>query len=672
MNVKIWQKSYAWGYDYAEDFVLFDCVLLNLGPYELKNVYIGIYMDYDIGKQYRYVGGDDICGFIRTVPSRYIPGLIDTINVAWAADNDGDPDPISGQYAGYFSPTSAVGVRLLRTPSDRLKFNFNWWASDYRADQDWGPRRTGTADDPFRSFSGYMGTPVGDMNKYYMMAHEEFDYNQSETYIDHTVDGWLPPPDNAYGISNGADIKTLVSFGPFNLKRGEVAPFTYAVVAGQDFHNSKNIYPFLDLGLNALWSEWIFDNPGVDTDGDGFRGKYHVFCKDSVLVRIDTLIRPPYDTLYDTVYGCLYGDTVWYTGDGIPDFKGAAPPPAPKFKLAPRIAPDNSGEINIRWNGYVSETSLDQFSHQPDFEGYRVYISMTGRVYDFTLVTSYDIDDYDRWEYDSDYGGWVVKNPPYKLRLLKQMYGDDFDWSLYFNSDHPFVFYNPFTRKYEKYFFTKHDWNESEVHDSLKIHKIFPDQPYPSTMNLDSARMFYPNEVTEDGQLKYFEYEYTLINLLPSQPYYVSVAAFDQGFPAKKLRSLETDPSLSAQREFAQNSSELVKKEGLKVIVYPNPYRIDGNYRERFEGWENPNLSVERSRAINFTNLPNKCTIRIFSIDGDLIRTINHDFPPGSPGSMHDTWDLISRNTMSVTSGIYYFSVESEMGNQIGKFVIIK
>ena len=116
----------------------------------------------------------------------------------------------------------------------------------------------------------------------------------------------------------------------------------------------------------------------------------------------------------------------------------------------------------------------------------------------------------------------------------------------------------------------------------------------------------------------------------------------------------------------------LVEEKDLKVVVYPNPYRIDANYRDRFEGWENPELPAERSRAIHFANLPHKCTIRIFSLDGDLIREINHDYAKGAPGSMHEVWDMISRNTMTITSGIYYYSVDSERGNQIGKLVIIK
>jgi len=64
--------------------------------------------------------------------------------------------------------------------------------------------------------------------------------------------------------------------------------------------------------------------------------------------------------------------------------------------------------------------------------------------------------------------------------------------------------------------------------------------------------------------------------------------------------------------------------------------------------------------------------IEIAKADGDFIDEILHDFDENSPGSMHATWDLISRNKMPIVSGIYYYTVESDYGNQIGKFVVIK
>jgi hypothetical protein len=69
-------------------------------------------------------------------------------------------------------------------------------------------------------------------------------------------------------------------------------------------------------------------------------------------------------------------------------------------------------------------------------------------------------------------------------------------------------------------------------------------------------------------------------------------------------------------------------------------------------------------------NLPEQCTIRIYTLDGDLVKQIDH------PGASTDWdskvhWDMRTRNNELVASGIYLYSVESPFGNQVGKFVII-
>lgn len=77
-------------------------------------------------------------------------------------------------------------------------------------------------------------------------------------------------------------------------------------------------------------------------------------------------------------------------------------------------------------------------------------------------------------------------------------------------------------------------------------------------------------------------------------------------------------------------------------------------------------------RAINFANLPAKCTIRIYTLDGDLVRQLDHNFSPSDPNATHDTWDMITRNTQMIVSGIYYWTVEDDQGKvQIGKLVVI-
>jgi len=138
------------------------------------------------------------------------------------------------------------------------------------------------------------------------------------------------------------------------------------------------------------------------------------------------------------------------------------------------------------------------------------------------------------------------------------------------------------------------------------------------------------------------------------------------------LPALETIPINNMIAEYPQVSADSVEAYSLDAYVYPNPYRIDADYAAR--GFENRLGidAVERARRVHFANLPRVCTISIYSLDGDLIRQIEHNQPEGGPQSMNESWDLISRNTQAVVSGLYYWVVESPGRTQIGKLVIIK
>lgn len=105
----------------------------------------------------------------------------------------------------------------------------------------------------------------------------------------------------------------------------------------------------------------------------------------------------------------------------------------------------------------------------------------------------------------------------------------------------------------------------------------------------------------------------------------------------------------------------------LKVKVVPNPYLI------RNEWERHPDY-----RKIKFINLPTECTIRIYSFSGDLIKTIKHSATKtADPGNVpleaggDENWDLLTESGQKPAPGIYLFHVESNIGNQIGKFVII-
>jgi hypothetical protein len=136
---------------------------------------------------------------------------------------------------------------------------------------------------------------------------------------------------------------------------------------------------------------------------------------------------------------------------------------------------------------------------------------------------------------------------------------------------------------------------------------------------------------------------------------------------------LESSITNNAQQVFASVIDSAFNGNNNQVIVYPNPYRNDQDYRQRgFEGLGNEDRSNERVRRIHFANLPPKCIISIFSLDGDLVREIHHDKDPNDPASSHEEWGLISRNGLAVVSGLYYWTVQFDNGEvQMGKLAII-
>jgi hypothetical protein len=120
-------------------------------------------------------------------------------------------------------------------------------------------------------------------------------------------------------------------------------------------------------------------------------------------------------------------------------------------------------------------------------------------------------------------------------------------------------------------------------------------------------------------------------------------------------------------------SADVIEEQNLKVSVYPNPYKASDDYRS--SQYEDPYRQgwTERDRRIHFVNLPSRATIRIFTLDGDIVREFEHyEGGPFSETSSKAFWDLISKNTQAVVSGIYLYVVESHLGSQIGKVIIIK
>jgi hypothetical protein len=335
----------------------------------------------------------------------------------------------------------------------------------------------------------------------------------------------------------------------------------------------------------------------------------------------------------------------------------------------------------------LSENTPDPFTREYDFEGYRVYIARDDRASSYSMVTSYDRENYNRWEWNSVARRFILREPPFSLVQLRCMYGADCGDTTWYPEQYPrtrpLVIPGGPKGEDKVYYFEPQDYNRSilandPIQATSSIRRVYPHAPRPTHVHPDSIQAYFPDRddtlyFTEDGYLKNFEYEYIFNDLLPTVPYYVNVTAFDFGFPELDLPGLETNPALLPKAVYPLPSSEAVAGEELAAFVYPNPYRLDGNYLGRgFEARERWHVPEDKTRLVHFANLPPKCTIRVYSLDGDLVRELYHDIDPLDYLANHETWDLINKNLQLVVSGLYYWVVEDDQGNtQIGKLVVI-
>src|SRR5262249_47875822 len=100
-----------------------------------------------------------------------------------------------------------------------------------------------------------------------------------------------------------------------------------------------------------------------------------------------------------------------------------------------------------------------------------------------------------------------------------------------------------------------------------------------------------------------------------------------------------------------------------KVLVVPNPYRVDQDYTFESGGWEGRASSwTEDRRLVKFIHLPRQCTIRIFTLAGDQVTTLSYDADvnhPHHPDAGELEWNLLSESGRALASGVYVFTVES-------------
>lgn len=144
-------------------------------------------------------------------------------------------------------------------------------------------------------------------------------------------------------------------------------------------------------------------------------------------------------------------------------------------------------------------------------------------------------------------------------------------------------------------------------------------------------------------------------------PIDTSTSARNNNFPMYSFNTNEV-AALINQTSVAKNALDLIR-------AVPNPYYGSSSYE-----------TSRIDNRVRITNLPNKCTIKIFTINGTLVRTIKRDVSDSedlyqttdikrSKRISYEDWDLKNQSGVAVASGLYIIHIDAPgLGEKIVKW----
>ncbi len=122
---------------------------------------------------------------------------------------------------------------------------------------------------------------------------------------------------------------------------------------------------------------------------------------------------------------------------------------------------------------------------------------------------------------------------------------------------------------------------------------------------------------------------------------------------------------------YNDKDNDVVAKQSLDMVnIVPNPYYAYSEYEKN-----------QIDNRIKITNLPSKCTISIYTVNGTLVRRLKRDFtknPDGSAGAavtQDNTetsldWDLKNTVGIPISSGLYLIHIDAPgLGEKVLKWV---
>ncbi|HYQ96354.1 MAG TPA: hypothetical protein VER38_05035 [Candidatus Eisenbacteria bacterium] len=683
LGIKIQQTSYAWSTPGQSDFVGMDYKIINRSGRALRNVYIAIFADMDIGSRAEcpdcYYKDDEAALFDSTVS--YVGatgGLVKRrIQMGYMWDNPDDParvaDAKGGDAPGFFG---CMFLNHTTDPSGVL-----------------APRRVGIT--AFKYFYGEASFPAGgdprnDAQRYLLMSDpllspdivgqvrsaRPLDYRfimatgpfrsiLPDSSLTISV-AWVMGLGRGPALSGGtlvdnairaqqvfdglyADLDGNVLTGSCGketcLKNTQIGGrgFTYSIPESSlcrlRFHTDVNTVPqFSDV------TPWFPDAPCQYQQGGRF------VCPDVLAGTIpDGAHCASEDTLAIQIVAptCTYVDFDCDVNTGqagrehLVNWVAAAPLPAPFYagesgqgEVSDYLSSARTSawyfpgdrKVTLKWNNFGELVRDAQHGNFKGFLGYRIY-----RAAGWVRPLGTNAPSRDLWAL---LGEWRLNPKGTSARPLSEL----IDPSI------PIVNTNTIRVVW--------DPNRREVRDDSSHTEI-------------------------DTLFAVGRYSYVDAHVLNGFPYFYAIVPVSlvPGPTEEEDAILQGNPSASnAQVVYPRGSSVNDQKH---VFVVPNPYKGGAEW-DLIQREEDPS-----GTKITFMNLPRtKGTIHIFTLAGDLVKDVPFDGKPPvdlqygkdpvTEGRGSVPWNLISRNGQKIVSGVYLFSVDTELGHDIGRFVVVR
>jgi hypothetical protein len=688
-GIRIQQTSYAWATPGQNDFVGMDYKILNQSGRAMRNVFVAIFADMDIGSRAVSPDGyytDDQAALFDSTVSYVGPtgGLVKRrIQMGYMWDNPDNPgrlqDAKGGDAPGYF------GCMFLNHTTDPSGAS--------------APRRVGIT--AFKFFSGDAPFPAGGDPR-----------NDAERYL--LMSDPLLNPDVVGKITSQRplDYRIIMATGPFrSILPDSSLTISVAWVMGLGRGPSPGGGALVD---NAIRAQQAFDGLYTDIDGNALTGTcgketcllntqiggrgFTYSIPESSLCRLrfhsDVNTIPEFgdvtpwfpdapcetqqggryvcqDALGGTIPGgahCASEDTLNIqilaptctyvdfdcdvnTGQGgrehLVNWVATAPLPAPFFagqngrgevsdflrnytthqdsaRTSAWFFPGDR-KVTLKWNNFAELVRDAQHGNFKGFLGYRIY-----RAAGWVRPLGTNAPTRDLWAL---LGEWRANSTGTQARPLSEL----LDPSI------PIVNINPTVVRW--------DPNQRQVRDDSSYTEI-------------------------DTLFAVGRYSYVDAHVLNGFPYFYAIV------PLSVVPGDSTEDAI-LQGNPSANNSQVVYPRGdsgndqKHVFVVPNPYKGGAE-------WDLiPREEDQSGTKVTFMNLPRtKGTIHIFTLAGDLVKDVPFDGRPPSDlqygrdpvtaGQGSVSWNMISRNGQKIVSGIYLYSVDTELGHEIGRFVVVR